>query len=535
MRGEVGAAGQFADPQIIAEAQGSWMLSVSGKELELKLELTPQELQRVGSNPALDGLTVGKPVTRTLRSIYFDTPDHRLWARGISLRLRAIGEQWVQTVKAGARVKNGVSNPDELEAAVARPEPNLAAIDDPAVRRTIERAVKASALEPQFETIIARTTRKLHCDKGDLELALDEGVVRAGAAEDKLCEAELELKAGSPECLLETAAALFSAEPIRLAEASKAERGYNLALGRRIGGIAPQKAQPAALSGDETCAEALVSFVESAAAQIEVNRRAVLETDDPEAAHQLRVGLRRLRSALRAFRPLHDTPATRDLEQHARELGQGVGELRNADVLIESIYTPVAGKRQGQPGFGALREALLSHRAAKRAETRAALRGEQWSRLRLYLALWPQTAQESANLQAPVRAFADAALARSWKKTARRGADLARLSPEQRHEMRKALKGLRYVSEFFGSLYEARSAERFVKELKRLQDVFGYLNDVSTAKALDAICEAHCADYREAHRAAGYVLGWHDVAAERTWEGAAKAWRRLEKRRRFWN
>ena len=511
------------------------MRSVTGKELELKLELTPQELQRVGSNPALEDLTVGKPVTRTLRSIYFDTPDHRLRARGISLRLRAIGDRWVQTVKAGPRVKNGVSNTDELEAAVAKPEPDLAAIDDPAVRRTVERAVKASVLEPQFETVITRTTRRLHSDKGDLKLALDEGVVRAGAAEDKLCEAELELKAGSAECLLETAAVLFSAEPIRLAEASKAERGYHLALGRLIGGVVPQKAQPTALAGDETCAEALVSFVESAVVQIEVNRRAVLETDDPEAAHQLRVGLRRLRSALRAFRPLHDTPATRELQRYARELGQSVGELRNVDVLIESIYTPVAGKRQGRPGFSALREALLSHRGAKRAEARAALRGEQWSRLRLYLALWPQTVQESANLPAPVRAFADAALAKSWKRTARQGLHLSALSPKERHEMRKALKGLRYMSEFFGSLYRASRVERFVKELKRLQDVFGYLNDVSTAKALDRICDAYCADNSEAQRAAGYVLGWHDVVAERNWDGAARAWRRLEKRPRFWD
>src|SRR5262245_10395447 len=79
--------------------RSSGMLSLLSKELELKLDLTPQELQRVGANPALEDLTVGKPVTRTLRSIYFDTPDHRLWARGISLRVRAIGDKWVQTIK----------------------------------------------------------------------------------------------------------------------------------------------------------------------------------------------------------------------------------------------------------------------------------------------------------------------------------------------------------------------------------------------------------------------------------------------------
>ena len=425
--------------------------------------------------------------------------------------------------------------PRELEAAVARPEPDLGAIDDPRIRRAIERAVKASTLEPQFETIITRTTRKLHSDKGDLELALDEGVVRVGAAEDKLCEAELELKAGSPECLLETAAVLFSAEPIRLAEASKAERGYNLALGRQAGGVVPFKAQRTVLTGKETCAQALVSFVEFAGTQIALNRRAVLETDDPEGAHQLRVGLRRLRSVLRAFRPLLDTPAARELAQYARDVGQSVGELRNVDVLIENIYAPVAGLRRGQPGFPVLREALVAHRSAKRAEARAALRGEQWSKLQLYLALWPQTVHGNAKLETPVRDFADSALARSWKKAAKQGSSLAALAPEERHEMRKALKALRYMAEFFDSLYPARKVGPFVKELKRLQDVFGYMNDVAMAEGLAAISDTWCADNREAQRAAGYILGWHDVKAERTWEEVTEAWHRLEKRPRFWH
>jgi triphosphatase len=510
------------------------MRSVSGKELEFKLELTPQELRRIGANPALEDLTVGKPITSTLRSIYFDTPDHRLRAQGISLRLRAIGDQWVQTIKTGPNLKNGVSNPDELEAVVCKPEPDLGAIDDRRLRRTIERAVKASALEPQFETIVTRTTHKLHSDKGDLELALDEGVVRAGAAEDKLCEAELELKAGSAECLLETAAALFSAEPIRLAEATKADRGYDLALGRRSGAAAPLKAEHPVLTGAETCAEALVLFVASAAHQIERNRRAVLESDDPEGAHQLRVGLRRLRSALRAFRPLHDTPATRELQQYARELGQSVGELRNADVLIDGICAPAAAARRGEPGFAELREALLAHRTERRAAVRAALTGEQWSRLQLYLALWPQTVKDGAGLRGPVRTYADAVLAKSWKKVARQGTHLAGLSPEERHEMRKALKGLRYMAEFFGPLCPARKVDRFVRDLKKLQDVFGYLNDVATAKALEPVCDARCAGNAAAQRAAGYVLGWHDVQARRAWSRVVKTWDRLAQRPRFW-
>jgi inorganic triphosphatase YgiF len=510
------------------------MSSVSNSEFELKLELTPQQLQRVGGNPALEHLTVGKPTTRTLRSIYFDTPDHRLRAQGISLRLREIGDKWVQTIKSGNGVRNGVSHPDEVETVVGRSEPDLSRIADGRIRRAIKKAVSTSTLEPQFETVVTRTTHRLHSDKGDLELALDEGIVRAGKAEDKLCEAELELKAGSPECLLEAAAALFSQENVRLAEASKAERGYNLVLGRRKGSVAPVKARIPPLTGEETCAKALGLFAEAAIEQIIANRRALIETDDPEAAHQLRIGLRRLRSALRAFRPLSFPPTTRDLELHAKALGQHVGELRNADVFIDSILAPVAGNMKGEAGFDGLREALNAHRTAMREQARAALEGEQWSKLQLYLALWPRTVTEDMALAKPVLAFASKALDKGWKRIAKQGAALDDLTLEARHDMRKALKGFRYTAEFFGSLYERSKVEKFVKELKRLQDVFGYVNDVATAAELNQICHNRCSESREAQRAAGYVLGWHTAQAEHAWKSATAEWKRLARQRRFW-
>jgi inorganic triphosphatase YgiF len=510
------------------------MSSVSNSEFELKLELTPQQLQRVGGNPALEHLTVGKPTTRTLRSIYFDTPDHRLRAQGISLRLREIGDKWVQTIKSGNGVRNGVSHPGEVEAVVGRSEPDLSRIADGRIRRAIKKAVRTSTLEPQFETVVTRTTHRLHSDKGDLELALDEGIVRAGKAEDKLCEAELELKAGSPECLLEAAAALFSQENVRLAEASKAERGYDLVLGRRKGSVAPVKARIPPLTGEETCAKALGLFAEAAIEQIIANRRALIETDDPEAAHQLRIGLRRLRSALRAFRPLSFPSTTRDLELHAKALGRHVGELRNADVFIDSILAPVAGNMKGEAGFDGLREALNAHRTAMREQARAALEGEQWSKLQLYLALWPRTVAEDTALAKPVLTFASKALEKGWKRIAKQGDALDDLTLEARHDMRKALKGFRYAAEFFGSLYERGKVEKFVRELKRLQDVFGYVNDVATAGELNQICHNRCGESREAQRAAGYVLGWHTAQAEHAWKSATAEWKRLAKQKRFW-
>jgi triphosphatase len=503
-------------------------------ELELKLELTREELQRVRAHPALGNLAVGEPVRRTLRSIYFDTPDYRLRALGIAFRLRSEGEVWLQTVEAGSSETRASSDGVAGDGSAERPEPNLDLIPSRRMRRRIEKAVARSVLEPVFETVVERTTRQLHAAEGDLELALDEGVVRAGSLEGSLCQAELELKSGSPECLLHTAAQLFAAAPVRLANANPTDRGYSLALGRKANGQAiPQRAELPHLEAGHTCSHALALLVQSAAAQIAANRTAVLETEDPDAAHQLRIGLRRLRSALLAFRPLSDTTAARELERHARGLARSVGELRDADVLIEEIYAPVAGTMRHDPGLAGLREALLAHRMRMRDRVRSELCGQQWSVLQLYLALWPRTI-EGGELSVPVAKFARLALKKRWRKVADSGERLDDLDVVERHAMRKSLKTLRYTAEFFASLYPAPTTRRFIKEIRSLQEEFGYLNDVVAAERLTTICRERCPDNCEAQRAAGFVLGWHNAHAVHAWKDAHKGWRKLDALPRFW-
>jgi hypothetical protein len=93
-------------------------MSLAGqRELELKVELTRDQLQRMRWHPALGNLAAGEPVTRNLRSIYYDTPDHRLKALGISLRLRSDGQSWLQTVKVGTDVRRGYRTGTEIAVA----------------------------------------------------------------------------------------------------------------------------------------------------------------------------------------------------------------------------------------------------------------------------------------------------------------------------------------------------------------------------------------------------------------------------------
>ena len=65
------------------------------RELELRIELTPEQLHQLDQHPALSEMTVEQPNTKTLRSIYFDTPDQRLPKAGISLLVGTEGDGWV--------------------------------------------------------------------------------------------------------------------------------------------------------------------------------------------------------------------------------------------------------------------------------------------------------------------------------------------------------------------------------------------------------------------------------------------------------
>jgi CHAD domain-containing protein len=292
-------------------------------------------------------------------------------------------------------------------------------------------------------------------------------------------------------------------------------------------------AEPAALEKGQTCGEAFAVILRSAREQIVKNRIALLETDEPEAAHQLRIGLTRLRSAHRALTALSDSPQLRRLEANARAISRAVGRQRDADVIIEEIYAPVAGNPPRQPGFDELYEALKAHREAMQKEARETLTGETWTRLLLSLTLWPSMLERDPALQEPVEDFADKLLQERWKKAAKLGRSIESLDGDDQHKMRRSLKKLRYTAEFLAPLYSKAKVKPFIGRLKKLQDVFGYVNDVRMAAGLRDIAKAHCGEPAPLI-AAGVVLGHHEAKAAEVWQHAPKAWRALKARGPFW-
>ncbi|MRX50373.1 CHAD domain-containing protein [Paracoccus sp. S-4012] len=209
-------------------------------------------------------------------------------------------------------------------------------------------------------------------------------------------------------------------------------------------------------------------------ADVFARRHAALQQDDaPENPHRARVALRRLRSALDGFAPILDAKQARKLSRRARGLFRILGPLRDADVAVLSFGTgddrEAFVARAGAVRDGT-REALVSARAADfAAEVEAALDS---GRLMGGDAAARRMAAADAGLLAAL------ALQRAWTEALVYGPALHSLEDEPRHEFRKDMKSLRYLTEFFAGSIEGAKPRRFLRRMEALQDDLGELNDI---------------------------------------------------------
>lgn len=504
-------------------------------EFELKLELDSDECEHVrrAVMTRLQGDAAAQDVD--MRSTYFDTADQALRRAGASLRLRQVEGITLQTVKIATEVKGGVSNPVEHEVQVFKQRPQISAIPNKKARNTIEALINGSPLRKQFETNVTRTKLPLQNKQGAAELALDCGQVRTARRASDLCELELELKSGDAESLMEIASDVFADVPIRFSGMSKAERGYRLVDRMTDGSKMPARASWPDLEPRMDIGTAFRHVTASAVDQILSNWQVVLVNDDPEGPHQLRIGLRRLRTALRMFRPEIDAPALRELNDMLRKVAHIAGRLRDRDVLLSDIVDPIANQFDDDGAGAELHKRLVAICATERESVREQLGQNKWNGFLLRLAMLPH----GAGWPAPKRATAVAKLAKSaldgcWSKVTKRARRLDRLSEEERHLLRKDLKKLRYTAEFVSSLYSKKDAKRFILALKGLQDDFGYLNDVALTRTLPEVLGPEADGHPALQRAIGFTLGWHAQHAEHAFAEASGDWARLRKQPKFW-
>ena len=493
-------------------------------EIELRFQVPEPQRARLRRRVAR-----GAAPPQTLHAVYFDTADGRLAAAGMSLRLRREGRRWVQTVKGPAdgafgRIEHEVPVPS---AGRGLPRLHLGRHDGTPAAAWLQAVLGARwqegpdrgragapELRPVFETEVLRTRRLLRQGGTVAELSLDEGWLRAGERAEPLFELELEWRAGPVAGLLAMADRWIEPHGLWLEVRSKSARGAALAAGGAVplpAWVRPSlTAEVGADAGLRAMVAATLVLTLPAASAVAAGGHGV------QALHQLRVGLRRLRTALRLFGEA--SPAVDPAWAPAlAALFEALGATRDREALAEALG----------PALQAAGAPLAQLPPAPDGVDGPARRLRQAEVNRLWLALASFAGGAPAEGDRPLAARLPALLGRLHRQLVRDARRFADAADEQRHRTRRRVKRLRYAVDFVSALQGDKAVRRYLKRLQRAQDALGRYNDLCVAQqAFQALAQA---DPR-----AWFAVGWLQARRDAQVADAASALRRLARARVSW-
>jgi len=454
-------------------------------EIELKLALP--DAARAPLRARL--LRLGRGRLQRLETTYYDTADLLLARHGMALRLRRVGELWVQTLKTGA-ARTAFSTRGEWETPAAGGRLQLGRLRAsplPALLLTHG----SPALAPLFTTRFTRSLRSVAVGKSQVEVALDHGEVIAGRGRSAkrlpLLELELEVKSGRRQAVFKLARQLMQGDggdplPLLAFTESKAARGYRLLAGEPLTPVkAAAKGFVEPLRAGQSADEALRHVIGHGIEVLLANAQGLAEHEDPEFVHQARVALRRMRSTVRLWRKHSRFP--KPLAKRLRWIGCELGAARDADVFETETVPHLAEGLAPELGraMQSLAEAARARRERARESARAALASGRFARLALDLLAWAHDRPDARS--ASLRRLAPRQLARAHRRLADAARFFIALDPVRRHRVRILAKRLRYALDLFAVALPARPTAEYLERLSHLQDLLGELNDAAVARA----------------------------------------------------
>ena len=544
-------------------------------ETELKFRIPAARLAAVRR-----AVATRTAVIEPLTAVYFDTPGEHLAQARVALRLRREAGGWVQTLKAeGAlalqRLEHNVALADAgAGGGVAshwRPALDLslhAGSEAGAVlARVLSQAPAGGVLVARYATEVQRTHRVLRFEGAQIELALDEGRIVAGAAVCTVCEIEFELLSGPPQALLALAARWAARFGLVLDVRSKSERGHRLALGQHSS--PPSPARPLKLSRRAAPGAALAAMLGNALGQVLANASPLAELadpgdaadvaesrpgpasdsppatpadrqPDPELLHQLRVGLRRLRTVLNVFGPLLPTAVTGLAPALTTLFGQ-LGAARDRDAMAETLWPAL--RAAGAPlvvdpvaptvAMPDPLPVLLASPAVQ--QLWLALLGTTLAGLPAAPAVAETADPAAPSAATPVASAApgrlrdafSAPLNRLLRQVQRDAARFDRLDDAARHRLRRRLKRLRYAVELTAALWPTQPAARLLRQLAQAQTPLGEVNDC-------VVAQAHYRQLAAQDPQAWFAVGWLSARRQALEPGCIAALGRLAECKACW-
>jgi CHAD domain-containing protein len=393
-------------------------------------------------------LNVRRGPTTTGTVTFYDTFDGRLHGAGVTLR-HSRGRLMLSDRQTG----------DELAAADGPRAPRFFADDLPAaLRERLADVIEMRALTPRARI---RTRKELFAVLNDD----DKTVVRLTTENRRLRATAVRGYDDELERILSTLALNEATVPLvdeAIAAAGEDPTGTSAKVN-------------VTLDPDEPANEAAAKIFTRLVEVIRINLPGTLDDIDSEFVHDLRVAVRRSRSLQRQFKAIFPD----DLQHHRDEfkrLQNVTGDLRDLDVYLLDFYDLMAGlPERMQPDLEPLRPILTAQRAKALSATRRALKAQ---RTEDTLTNWLEFVRASPRADRTVHDLASHRITRVYRQMVKMGTAIDDDSPaEDLHELRKVGKELRYLLEFFSSLYPQDVTKPFIKSLKGLQDQLGRFQD----------------------------------------------------------
>ena len=252
-----------------------------------------------------------------------------------------------------------------------------------------------------------------------------------------------------------------------------------------------EKATSVELHPNISCAEAFRIITGNCIRQIVANELGLC-AGHPEALHQLRIGLRRLRAAIKAFAGVTADARQDEIKADLKWVMKQVGPARDLDVFGADVLELLGKIGMNDPHLAAAHRSYDEMRRQAHESARSSIRSNRFRKILLNLAKWinagPWTTDAALKKMRERKVTEHAVeILGEWRKGFRkRCGKVGDLTPKQRHRLRMRAKDLRYVTEFFASLFPAHGKRRaaVLAALEKLQDTLGALNDLVARKGI---------------------------------------------------
>jgi CHAD domain-containing protein len=243
------------------------------------------------------------------------------------------------------------------------------------------------------------------------------------------------------------------------------------------------------LEPDQRADEALQQIFRSLLRSITANEPGLRSNLDSEFLHDFRVAVRRTRSALSQLKEIFPDKLTSEFRREFTWLGEITGPTRDLDVhLLKMADYRALLPGQVRADLEPLTEFLDRHRELEHRKMVRALGGQRYRHLidgwQAFLDQPPADDERPRNAATPIGELASRRIWKAYRRVLEKGeAIVAETPPEALHRLRIEAKKLRYLLEFFRSLYDVEEIGRLVRALKQLQDNLGDFNDYVVQQA----------------------------------------------------